>query len=786
MIRALRRTACVFVIAVSMLPAQPKRIVILKVDGLGQDLLERGVEKIDPATGKSELPWIKRVFFDGGTVFRNFYSRGISLSAPSWSILDTGQHAIIRGNVEFDRYTGKSYDYLNFYPLYQSYALMRQVDMAGVEVLDRAGIPLFIDFFSPTQSYQSFQLFQRGVHWLTLGGALMRRVSSQAIIATVEEAGVPSYESLLTAQTDAELAAHIAGTQILYLDFYDGQVDHQGHATSQPEALMESLRADDARVGRLWTAIEKSPLAKDTVFALVSDHGMNNVPGVISQTYGITDFFSGPEGGGHHVVTDRQQLSDFKLKSLNPMVTRVVTPSRASFYLAGEADRYPTAWIDIDGNERTSVGLRNNDLNKIHILLKQLALKDLPPAQRRAAALYVVRLIGQNRASWSRTERELSEELNRLAVSIAVRQQVVAKLHINPRGRHDNSRQFEANRRLRMELDDWRQEEASYSDYLQHLRNLMAFKPVLEKPLNEKVDSFMPSMAQGDNNSVGQLQHYVTGLSPLGIVLDSTGNLDERQTFRHVNYPQLLVKQRARNVPQKELSTRPIDFVAVTLPDTANGKHAYWLYGDDDKQLIIETNPAGEIRLLPVENLNQADAGAPVSREKIAWQTGLPLQLFEDPKLHLPAGADKADWLSSWHSEREWMNAVHECHYSTGVIGITEELAPIAPEVPGKPGMDPILLRYERRRRELVTADLHIFAADHWNFNVRFPNPGGNHGAFFRISTHAVWMIAGPGIPVGSIAEPYDGLNFASTMLSILGKPAPRPDRVVDLQSSSH
>jgi hypothetical protein len=776
------RIAGAFFLTACLLQAQPKRIVILKVDGLNQDLLERGVNEIDPNTGKSALPWIKHVFFDGGTVFHNFYSRGISLSAPSWSILDTGHHPIIRGNVEFDRYTGKSFDYLNFFPFYVGYARNREVDMPGVEVLDRAGIPLLIDSFPPAESYQSFQLFQRGVRWETLSQVLQRRFSTSAIIATVEEAGVPSYESLLETQTDAELAAGIAGSQLLYLDFYDGGVDHEGHATSQVEALMATLRGVDARVGRLWTEIQKSPLAKDTVFAMVSDHGMNNVPGVISQTYSITDLLSSPAGGGHHIVTDRQQLSDFKLKALDPLVTRVITPSKASFYLADEADRYPTAWIDIDGNERTSVGLRNNDLNKIHILLKQLARKNLPAPERQAAAAYVHSLIDKNRDAWSKIERELTEELKLVSELSVPRQQMVSKLKMDPAGKDDVSDQYRINRRLRKQLEDWQDEVSGYTDYLQHLRRLLAYSPDSEAPLRDKIDSFLPSLAQGDNNSVGQIQHYVVGLSPVGIALDGDGHLDEERTFRHVNYPRLLVSQRAHNVPQKELSSQPIDFVAAVLPDSQPDKHAYWLYGSDQKQLIIETNSEDQIRLRPVSNLDQPDAGAPVTSEDISWQPGLPLALFEDPNLHVPDGAGKAAWLSSWHTEREWMNAIHQCRYSTGVIGIIEELSPIAPDVPGKPGMDPIMLRYEKRRRTLVETDFHIFAADHWNFNVRFPNPGGNHGGFFRISTHAVWAVAGEGIPIRAVQEPYDGLDFASTMLSILGKPVPLVDRVVHLQ----
>lgn len=778
MIVALARAASVALLSLCLLQAQPKRLVILKVDGLNQDLLETAVNEIDPNTGKSVLPWIKHVFFDGGTVFHNFYSRGISLSAPSWSILDTGRHPAIRGNVEFDRYTGRSFDYLNFFPFYVGYARNRDVDMPGVDVLDRAGIPLLIDAFPPADSYQSFQLFQRGVRWETLTQVLQRRFSPAAIIATVEEAGVPSYESLLFAQTDAELAAGIAGDQILYLDFYDGNVDHEGHATSQQAALLVTLRGVDARVGRLWTEIQRSPLARDTVFAMVSDHGMNNVPGVISQTYSITDLLSGPAGGGHHIVTDRQQLSDFKLRALDPLVTRVITPSKASFYLADEADRYPTAWLDIDGNERTSVGLRNNDLNKIHILLKQLARKDLSAPVRKAAAAYLGSLIDKNRAVWSKTESELTEEIKLVSELIAPRQQMVSKLKMNPAGKDDDSGQYRNNRRLRKQLEDWQEEVSDYGDYLQHLRHLLAYTPDPEAPLKEKVDSFMPTLAQGDNNSVGQIQHYVVGLSPVGIALDNEGKLDEERTFRHVNYPQLLVSQHAHNVPQKDFPRQPIDFVAAILPD----KQSYWLYGSDQKQLIIETNIQGEIRLKPVKNLQQTDAGAPVTSDDMPWQPGLPLALFEDPNLHIPDSVEKAAWLSSWHPERQWLEAIHQCRYSTGVIGIIEELSPIAPDVPGKPGMAPVMLRYEKRRRTLVETDFHIFAADHWNFNVRFPNPGGNHGGFFRISTHAVWTMAGAGIPVRSVQEPYDGLDFASTMLSILGKPAPMPERVVNSQ----
>src|SRR2546429_6292078 len=92
--------------------AQTKRVIAIKVDGLPYELVERFAHERDPLTGKSVLPWFDHIFFQNGTRITNFYVRGMSLSAPSWSLIDTGQHLQIKGNVEFDRATLYSYDYL--------------------------------------------------------------------------------------------------------------------------------------------------------------------------------------------------------------------------------------------------------------------------------------------------------------------------------------------------------------------------------------------------------------------------------------------------------------------------------------------------------------------------------------------------------------------------------------------------------------------------------------------------------------------------------------------------
>ena len=791
----LRGSLLALLLAVSALAQDPRgragkpqaqRIVILKIDGLNADLLYRTMRALDPATGKSRLPWFSHIFAENGTIFDNFYTRGISLSAPSWSMLDTGRHTVIRGNVEYDRYTGRVYDYLNFFPFYLMNARKRQVDMPGVEVLDRSGIPLVLDSFPYAERFQSFQLFQRGVRWRTLRAVLNLKVKSQLFLSPVEGVQPPSLDELLEKRTETELKARSEDPEVFYLDFYTGDADHEGHATNQEAAMFDVLRELDGLAGRLWTGIQSGPLASQTIFVAVSDHGMNNKPEVHSQGFSLPDLFNSPAGGAHHVVTNRHQLSDFKIMGLDPLVQRVITPSTASFYLAGQASKYPTAWLDLDGNERAAVQLRNSDLNKIHVLLIQLAREDLPPAVRRAAGASLRRTVDRHRAAWTRTASELEEELAALQTESAERSTSV------PNKRRWNREEKEhgedkAARRITRELSWWERESTDYREYLKHLRDLMNFQPDPSRPFRGSISDLIPELQLGDNNTVADLQHYVVGAGPAGLVLDSaTGELDEDRSFRFIDYFPLLAAQRVRNNPQALLPPIPIDFMALRLAHQARNtkpsgaKEAYWLFGSEDFQLLLLTDEQGRISLRPVSHL-RADMAGNTSWTDEQWRPGFPLHLFEDPAFHVPAGSDASQWLSAWHSEGEWLRATHQCRYSNGVIGITEEMSPVEDNVPGRPGVVPLLLRYERRRRALVTPDFHVFAADGWNFNARNFNPGGNHGSFFRISTHSVWMVAGAGVPVRRIEQPYDSLNFASSILSWVGKAAPMPDRVVSL-----
>jgi hypothetical protein len=729
------------------------RLVMVKADGLPADVVDRWVHTFDPKTGRSELPWIEYVFLERGAWVRNFYTRGISLSAPSWSMLDTGEHLLIRGNAEYDRFTLRTYDYLNFFPFYVNYARSRRVDMPGVEVLDEAGVPLLIDRFDPSRRYQSMQLFQRGVRWKTLEQTLRNRFASRSLRQLFDEwqTGFEFSEGL-SEQMEREIRSRIADGSADYLDFFFGDYDHNAHLASDESITRDVLKELDALVGRLWTSIQNSPRAAETIFVLVSDHGMNSTPGVYSQGYNLIRLFGSAEGGGHHVITNRYPMTEYKLKGLDPFVSQVTTPSPEPLYLRGQAAQYPTALLDLDGNERASVHLRNSTLNRIHILLQRLTAAATDARAREQVRSEVMSIVDGRRPSWKRTVNELEEEL--AALSRAIERQ---RSRVSALPKKENTPDA---RRERAALDSWEQDLRGYRAYLDRFRKLAALHWEDLRPGAFRIEDLIPPRALGDPNALYDLQNYVAGP-------------DTR-----IDYFKLLSGLRVRINVQTGVGAKPVDLIAARLsPELAglDAASAVFVYGDEDHQAVVLSRNQGggvAIRYIPAAHL-RADENGAVTFEQRPWAEGFPLKMFEDPNLAVEG--DRAAWLSEWHSDREWLAATHRTLYSNGVVGLTEQFGPVqlgrSSRLWRDAGSDTeILRRFEQRKRRLVEADLLILASNHWNFNVRGFNPGGNHGSFFRVSTNSTLMLAGAGIPKGRLIEqPYDSLSFVPTILKLTG-----------------
>jgi type I phosphodiesterase/nucleotide pyrophosphatase len=763
--------------------AEVQRVVIIKVDGVPEEVLERELRRVDPVTHKSTLPWIDHVFHQGGARLENFYVRAISLSAPSWSLLDTGQHLQIRGNAEFDRYTYHVYDYLNFFPFYLGYALSHKVDMPGVEVLDELGIPLLIDRFPYPAVYQSFQLYQRGVSWKTLQHGLEHRFSHSLRELLDEWAIGFEMGSSVEEQTEQELIQKLGDPRVRYLDYFTGEYDHVAHNTPDPAAQRLALQRIDGLVGRIWTAIEASPLASETLLVVVSDHGMNTQPGVYSQGYDLVKFFNSRAGGGHHVVTDRHPLTEFKLKGLDPFVSEVVTPSEQSPYLEGAAHQYPTALLDLDGNERASVYLRNSDLNVLHILLQEMNRPGTRPAVRSAEIAAFFQVIDQHRTQWRATIEELESELAALHRAIEQQRVRVQGQQVRWTPEQRDAGLDKAARRLSVELESWRAQEHAYREYVEALVRLVTLTPADLLKHRFAAEELIPKHAMGDANSIHELQNYVVGPGVSGLTFSPGGALDFNGSFEHIDYLPLLAGLSVRNNVQGAVGSHPVDFLAVRIqrgtlplsPADASGEDAVWLFQDEDRQaLILSRHDAGgnlELRYLPVRGLRQDEDGT-FHFEPVQLGPGFPLRLLEDKNLDVPE-PERSQWLTGWHSEVEWLHAVHKTKYSNGILGLHEQFlrTDLGPEMAGDAAL---LKNFNSRRRRLAEPDFLIFATDHWNFNVRGFNPGGNHGSLLRISTRSVLMLAGgsdTGIPHNLvIQEPYDSLSFVPTILELMGK----------------
>ncbi|MCA1606475.1 MAG: hypothetical protein LC775_13635, partial [Acidobacteria bacterium] len=336
----------------------------------------------------------------------------------------------------------------------------------------------------------------------------------------------------------------------------------------------------------------------------------------------------------------------------------------------------------------------------------------------------------------------------------------------------------------------WLGQEEGYGEYARRLAKLLALRSEGFDVSKIRIPDIIPERAMGTHNSIHQLQNYVVGIAPRGVVLQTDGSLDKENSFVSVDYFALLHSLKVRNNVQPGVVDRPVDLVATSIPaelvkplvNENEVSDVAWVSAGREHQALIlaRADSQGQLsfRYVPVRKLTQDESGR-LQIEFSPWRAGLPLQMLEDPKLELPPGEqNRASWLGQWHTDLVWLHALHKTHYSNALIGLHEQLGrhPVRRLSLNEPDIsndERLLRRLLRRQRENLEADILIVANDHWNFDVRGFNPGGNHGSFFRISTHSIFMLAGgdkTGIPRAVVVdEPYDSLSFVPTVLALTG-----------------
>ncbi len=780
-----------------------KRVVIVKIDGLPGYYVDRFVKERDPKTGRTVLPWFDEIFYKNGSRVANFYTHGMSLSGPSWSQLDTGQHLQIKGNVEFDRYTMHAYDYLNFFPYYVQYGLKKKMDMPAVEVLDQLEIPLLYDAFPYEKRYTSHQLFQRGNNWEVLASGFLNLYPGNPGDFIDEWTMGLDFRKTTINQIERDIISKVSKRpEIDYFDYYDVSFDHMSHHNNDTASRLVVLKDLDRTLGRIWSAIQLSPRADETALVLVSDHGFNSDPKVYSQGFNIVNLLASSAGGGHHIVTKRRLMLDYTIKGVYPLVPLIRTPSENSYYLKGQHSDYPTVIIDFDGNERSSLHLRNADLNKLHILLQQLQRTKLSGELRAGATRSFFEIIEKNRFQWQDTYDQLSDELDALRQWTEAQQKIVSTHPVKYSSDDISKGVDKEDRRIAALVAIDVAAESDYRTYLATLGNLLALKRDSFDARKAKIEDLIAPGAMGDLNSLYELQNYPVGLSRAGLILKADQDLDLDRSFTRVNYFELLQAQRVRNNVQPSVANRPVDFTAVRIPyaaisealpeHIAANEDLVWVYAGAQNQALIlsRVDRAGgrSFFYLPVARLSQ-DADGRITFRPGEWRAGLPLKYFEDENLGIPP-AERLAWLNEWHTEHEWLRAIHKARYSNGLIGLNEQLGrkPIfEAQDGGIPELQRLIRRFRERQRILSETDLLVMANDHWNFDVKGFNAGGNHGSFFRVSTNATFMLAGgakTNIPRGLVVEePYDSLSFVPTVLRLMGKVDDENRPVDELQS---
>ena len=781
----------VFAFADTVSAQNVKRVVVVKVDGLPGDYVDESVKQRSAKTGRSVLPWFDEIFYRNGTRLANFYSRGMSLSAPSWSLIDTGQHLQIKGNVEYDRYVFRSYDYLNFIPFYVAYGRKERVDMPGMEILDQLKQPIVSDAFPYEKRYTSFQLFQRGVDWGVLANGFLKMIPNKPDEFIDEWTIGFDYLNTTVNQHERDIVKKIVSRpDIDYFDYYSPNFDHVSHLNNHAATRLAALQELDLTLGRIWTAIQASSRAAETALVLISDHGFNADEKIHSQGFNLVNLLTGENGGAHHVVTKRRLMLDYSIKGINPLVPLITTEAKNSFYLKNQSKNYPTAMLDFDGNERASLHLRDDDVNVLHILFQQMQTGKLTPETEKAAKNAFFDVIKRRRADWQKTVADLTEELGALHRRTEADEKIIAA---QPRKftPEEIARGVDKEARRRVtQTEIARLTEAEYREYLRVLSNLLALNQEFFDPHKLKIEDYIAKGAMGERNDVDNLQNYTVGLTEKGLTVTADGEIDFAESFRRIDYFAVLHGQIARSNVQKAVSSRPVDFVAAkirrdsvaaALPaELRPDEDAIWLSGGANEQCLILTRrrESGERSFfyLPIGNLKQNSSGE-VSFEIKNWSAGFPLKIYEDANFNT-ARADRKNWLGEWHTELEWQRATHKTFYAAAVINLHEQFAehPIRGfENENQSSEDEKLLhRFRVRQRSLTATDLLILANDHWNFDVRGFNFGGNHGALFRVSADSALMFAGgakTGIPRSlKIEEPYDSLSFAPTIFRLMGK----------------
>src|SRR6185369_11429813 len=164
-----------------------------------------------------------------------------------------------------------------------------------------------------------------------------------------------------------------------------------------------------------------------------------------------------------------------------------------------------------------------SDVNMLHILLQQLQRGGLSVEARRAATHEFFVVLARRRADWEKDLKQLQTELGALDRAIVEQRKLWEAQPKKFTKEQQDAGLDDAAKRIYVQLDRWQMERKEYGDYAQSLQNLLSLSVSSElfSPSKIKIADVIPKMSMGDRNTIHELQNYVVGLGPNGIVTNA-------------------------------------------------------------------------------------------------------------------------------------------------------------------------------------------------------------------------------------------------------------------------
>lgn len=811
--------------------SHPLRLILIKVDGLPPALVaaaafpdrpdlvgrlpyahqfRRAVDLYRQQTGRQLImPNVRKYFFTEGVVCDNMFAQTLTLSAASWSVIDTGQPSVVKKHGTFSRDTCYLRSHLDGFRDTWDALRHRGEKTSAVWNLDQVGVSLMLDAYDLQRTWTSPQIYSRianseqlflmGRKWLTNDQRGIKDIASSHLSRLVTGLDYIEFNQQVAAEMAAKkiLERDLTGHERYdYVSPYFTLMDHQQHIDPHPDNLIHWLVKLDALVGEIFAAVERSQRRDETVVALASDHGSDIKPGQTAISFPITRVFRSPLLGGHTVTT---LLVEQAWRALSTPIPGIDFPrvyeSEASPY--GKAknprfgeDDYVTSFIDNFGNARAEVHLRNNDLNRLHLILLELQ-KQPASAPRFARLRELFRQTLEQTRQWLEPDLALFEDYHAGAQDLAGRLA----------GKADNYSQDVA-WRLRTEVE-------RDAPQLQTLRRLLSirfepgqggvfFDEVFSKPF--RISDYIPKKYLGRANTLYQLSHYTIGLDENLDWVETT--VDPQGRPVSMNYFEIISNFEAANAPANGLRN-PFDIIVAKAPVAstepplrqlrllAEDQHlsqAVWVKSSardhprkGGEALILQATD-GRIAYVPVKNLQQQADG----RITFSLADDLdPLALLRGPGFVPGADVSPLEWMRAFHPVDEWLRATYQTEYGVTVNTLLDVMDDPTPEFVDAPDFQKYLIycsseqmkqRYLRglkRKYANQQPDFIVWANDLWNFNSKAITSGGSHASLVPIVARTTFMVWGgdhTGIARGrTIDDVVTTLDIAPTLFRAVG-----------------